>query len=441
MPLPAGWWHQRIQTIAEHLRRSIMSINLFKSSLRQQPSDIKQQTWTSRIYVVCLSLGVAVLAFYAGLSAQKKSIEVKNPALETALHLQLQSEYNSSLQCPCTQINIPYGELIQLQPIYHQLCSSFLVSDDWAWYVRALLQVDIDTPLHRLDFRHTYQLSYLLSRLCISINETTVTSLQAFDQIQLVTSYLLSADLFETQLVSVISKFQTELIQSFLRLYQLTRNIIYVNQYFSTANVGPLEIMESRTTSFSIHSYSGENGNTSHRCSCANDMNCKSQLGLYNAQHISTPKSLVVGLYRACFSLESLLQSTFECFYDDQDCLTNIIDFYNKSWFPRDFIQLNSTLNSRFLKNSTLGSLFSELFVENWNQSLNYPSYFSRCRPSSCTYETFRSNSLLETVTLVIGLMGGLSISLRVLIPFTVAILLGLARSRQQQNIDSVACK
>ena len=441
MAVAPGSRRQKIQAIAGYSWYSLVRINLFESSLRQQPSDIKQQIWTSRIYILCLSLGVAILTFYALLSVQKKSIEVKNPALESVLHLQLQGEYNSSLQCPCAQINIPYGKLIQLQPIYHQLCSSFLVSDSWTWETRSLLQLNKEIPLQRLDFRHSYQSFYLLSRLCILINETVVTSLQTFGQTQLVTSYLLSTDLFENQMISIISKFQTELVQSFLRFYQLTRNIIYINQYFSTANVGPLEIIEPRTTSFSIHSYSGENGNTSYRCSCANDINCKSQLGLYDAEYISTPKNLVAGLYRACFSLESLLQSTLECFYDDQDCLANIIEFYPPSWISSGYIRLNSSLNSRFMTNSTIGSLFSQFFIEYWNQSLNYSSYFSLCQPTSCTYEIFRSNSLLGTATLVLGLMGGLSVSLRILIPSIVTIVLGLARTRQQQSIDSAACK
>ena len=441
MALTTGLWRQQIQTIAKHSWRSAMSINLFKSSLRQHPSDIKQQFWTSRIYILCLSLGVAILTFYTVLSVQQKSIDMKNPTLKTALHLQLQGEYNASLQCQCTQINIPYGGLIQLQPIYHQLCSSFVVSDFWAYHVRALLQFYPEIPLHRLDFRHTYQTFYLLWRLCTLINETVATSIQTFDQTQLVTSYLLSADLFENQMFAIIRKFQTELVKSLLRFFQLTRNITYVNQYFSTANIGPLEIIYPRTTSFSIHSYSGENGNTSYTCSCANDITCKSQLGLYNTQYISTPKSLVAGLYRACFALESLLQSTLECFYDDQDCLTNVLNFYNDSDIPNDIIRLNSSLNSRFKTNSTIGSLFAAFFIEYWNQSLNYSSYFSLCRPATCNYKIFRSNSPLETATLVLGLVGGLSVSLRLLIPFIVSIVLGLTQSRQQQNMGSAACK
>ena len=440
MPLTAASWGQQIQTIVEYIWRSLIGINLFKSSLRQHPSDIKQQFWTSRIYILCLSLGIVILTFYAVLNIKQKSIEVKNPALETALHLQLQREYNASLQCSCKQINIPYGELIQLQPIYHQVCSSFLVSDDWAYKVRALLQYYPDVSLHRLDFRRSYQLFYLLSRLCVLINETVVTSLQTFDQTELVTSDLLSAGLFENQMISIVRKFQTELVKSFLRFYQLTRNVIYINQYFSTANIGPLEISD-RRTSLSIHSYSGENGNTSYVCSCANDITCKSQLGLYDTNYISTPKNLVAGLYRACFSIESLLQSTLECFYDDQDCLANVLDFYNDSSIPNNLTRLDSSLNSRFKTNSTIGSLFSEFFIEYWNQSLNYSSYFSLCQPASCIYKLLRGNSLLETATLVLGLAGGLSVFLRILVPFIVTIVLGLIQSRQQQNINSAACK
>ena len=406
---------------------------MFKSPLRQQPSDIKQQRWMTRIHILSLCLGVVILAFYAVLNVEKRSIQVNTPAIETASYLQSQSEFNSSLRCPCTQINTPYGQLLHIQPIYHQVCSSDFVSyERWLYFVRALRAVNADLPLHILDFRRSYQQFYLLAKMCNLINSTTATSLQRFRQSQFVTNQLLSDDFFNNQVNTAVREFQTELSSTFLRFFQLTRNITYVNQYFNDANVD-FHISDSYAASFTIHSYNNTDRNSSHTCSCANDIRCKSQLGVYDRQYTTTPYRLVPGLYRGCFTFESLLLSTLECFYDDSDdCLSNVTGFYQQDWFIKDLVPLKSSRPSRFQKGSTIGTLFSELFIESWELSLNYSSYFARCLPMSCSYEIMRRNSIVEGITIVLGLVGGLSVSLRILIPLLGALYRALFARRRQ---------
>jgi hypothetical protein len=274
-----------------------------------------------------------------------------------------------------------------------------------------------------------------LNGLCGLARQTALSSLQKFEQTELVTAYLLSINLFENQMNSSIQAFQSELTSAFLRFFQLMRNISYVNQYFNDANIGPFEITKAYTTTFSINNYQGTNGSTSYSCSCGNDINCKSQLGLYDREYYHTPKSLVPGLYMACSVLESLLQSTLECFYDDnQECLTNITDFYNEHSYYTDFILFSSSLPSRFLPNSTINTLLQELFIEYWSQSLNYSAYFALCQPATCTYDIFRRNSALEIITIVLGLVGGLAVSARVLVPFAVTLCHSLIHKQHQQD-------
>jgi uncharacterized protein (DUF2225 family) len=43
----------------------------------------------------------------------------------------MQSQLNCSLQCPCTQLNTSYGQLVHLQPAFHQVCSSDFASSAW----------------------------------------------------------------------------------------------------------------------------------------------------------------------------------------------------------------------------------------------------------------------------------------------------------------------
>ena len=408
--------------VLRRLWYALVKTNIFKSALRQQPSDIKRQRWATRIYILCLSLGVTILAFNAFLKLEKKSIQVRKPTIETVLYLQSQREFNSSLQCSCTQINTPYGQLLHIQPVYHQVCTSdFVLYDRWLYFIRALLTVNSQLPLNRLDFRRSFQMFHLLASVCDLINKTTITSLQQLQQSELVTNYLLSVDLFVNRMDVIVKNFQLELSSTFLRVFQMTHNITYVNQYLSDANAA-FDISGSRTAALSIYSYSWGNGSSSYQCSCANDINCKSQLGLYDVNYVTTPYRLVPGLFRGCFTLGSFLQSTLECFYDNDDCLLNVTGFYNQDWFPTNFTRLDSSQSSRFRKDSMMSSLLSELFIEYWNQSLYYSSYFALCQPTSCSYDLIRRNSILESITIVLGLVGGLSVTLRILISSLAAV-------------------
>ena len=181
--------------------------------------------------------------------------------------------------------------------------------------------------------------------------------------------------------------------------------------------MGSFRVTNTRTATFSIDGYSGVRDGVSYSCSCTNDIKCKSQLGLYDRVYLNSPYKTVPGLYRACFALESLLQSTLECFYDDTMCFYDTTGFYQQDWFPTNITLLDSSLPTRFMKNSTVGTMLDELLFEDWKQSLNYSSYFDQCQPSSCSYELIRRNTFLESITIILGLFGGLSVSLRIFIP------------------------
>lgn len=375
------------------------------------------------------------------LIAQTKLIQVDKPLLETVLYLQSQSELNFSLKCPCTKINAPYEELVTLQPFYHQMCLNDSLLLNWEAVVRSLRMTD-GFFVHREDFRFSYELFFLLNELCQVSNEMIVTSLQTFKQTQLVTDYLLSLELFTEQMNSTVKQFQSDILITFFRFAQLVRNITYVNQIFSFLNNVQFKSIGSppHAASFSINEFQGINDNTSYTCSCANDINCRTEMRLFRIYSNLPTELIVPGLYQTCFMFESLLQSTLECFYDDQDCLPFIVNFYNLSWF-QGFTVLKSSIPSRFTRNSTINSISSELFIEYWEQSLNYSSYFIHCQPTSCSYKILQRNNLFATITIIIGLIGGLSVSLRILVPIVVAICFYLVRRRQQQPTFSEPSK
>ncbi|CAF0984316.1 unnamed protein product [Adineta steineri] len=407
-------WKQRARTMVKIIRDSFVDLNLFKSSLRQQPSDIKQQRWTTRIYIALLTLALIILTLHGILSFETKLIEISKPSLSTVQQLQSQANIISSLQCPCTQLTVPYGQFIQLQPLYHQVCSSDFVTDDWIISINDLAVAVFARNVYSLTVANTFQLSQppfvLLQALCLFSNKTIAGALQTFQNNTLVGAQLLTLKDFTNQISSDIHQFELETTNTFIHFIQLLRNITHVNQFMSGSSSNydsaMIALPNNYLTSISITTYTTSNGNSSDTCSCANDTSCKIQWGLFTGLSSSILVYPVPGFYFGCQLVDSLLQSTLECFYDNQDCMRIIIDFYNVSTFG-NVTRLNSSFTgSRFAINSTIESLVSQMFIESWSNSTNYSSYFTQCQPASCSYTISQRNNLVETITRIVGLIG-----------------------------------
>ncbi|UJR16806.1 hypothetical protein I4U23_003705 [Adineta vaga] len=428
---------ERFRTSIRSLWQLVVHLNLFNTLLRQQSSDIKQQRWMTRFYIISLSFTLAILIFYLLLRSDTKLIKVVNPSLMTIMQFQ-QSESNgliSSLRCPCTQLTVSYGSLVHLKPFYHQVCSSDFISSRWITTVARTIRA-WDTPNYYRDFHNSATLFQLLQSLCTFSNNTIISTLEKFEQIQLITADLLNIDLFTNQMLSIIHQFKLETINEFRRFLQLMRNFTHVNQFLTGARSNfDIRINASSPPTAAMYPLEHIYDNSSSSCACANDPSCKVTTGIYSGtrgnwiDHYTIP-----GLYTACFPVESLLQSTLECFYDNNICLNYLFSYFNVSTL-NNFTRLNSSsFASHYSINDSVGSILSELFIEYWNGSQSYSAYFIQCQPTLCSYQISRRNTLIEVITQIISLIGGLSVSLRFLTPIIIAIYINLTQKRRHQQ-------
>jgi hypothetical protein len=155
-------------------------------------------------------------------------------------------------------------------------------------------------------------------------------------------------------------------------------------------------------------------------CICESSARCASQSGVY-VYPTHTVSFSVPGIYIGCYVIESLLQSNLECFYN-QTCI-NILQSYFISPSLMNITALDTSLSSRFLKNSTIEDLLDELMVEEWNPSIMYENYFNECEPIECTYTHQTKNSIIYIVTTIIGLIGGLTTALKLIVPRLVKVI------------------
>ena len=118
--------------------------------------------------------------------------------------------------------------------------------------------------------------------------------------------------------------------------------------------------------------------------------------------------------------MEALLQSTLECWYN-QTCLdllqSNIRSSSSSQW---NLTALDSPKSTHYFSNSTVQDLLDELMIEIWNASIVYEKYYMQCQPQECTYVYKQKYGLFRTITVFIGLLGGLTVVLAGIIPLTV---------------------
>ncbi len=131
---------------------------------------------------------------------------------------------------------------------------------------------------------------------------------------------------------------------------------------------------------------------------------------------------VVPGMIVACFPVESALQSTLTCFYN-QTCINELREILNETSF--NIIDLNSTaldssLSSRYSPETKIEEIFNQIMLENISWNASHVRYYETCRPSMCFYTIKSRNNPVYVLTMILGLIGGLSSVLQVIIQYVI---------------------
>ena len=83
------------------------------------------------------------------------------------------------------------------------------------------------------------------------------------------------------------------------------------------------------------------------------------------------------------------------------------------------FRALDPTLSS---SNATVQSLVEALLIDEWKVKISYEHYYAACTPLYCTYSLTRRFDSVFVITTIVGLSGGLTVALKLLLPFVVKV-------------------
>ena len=334
-------------------------------------------------------------------------MNIKAPLLQE--YLQLYNLHSQTLACECTQISTNYEKFIHIDYKFHQVCHSDFVTQYWIDYLATSsgsLLVSIK------DFRVTSTFAFQgLNTLCILVNQTISNRLHQFYSSQYVSAYVTPSHVFQLQTKVFISQFKLSTTNDFLLSLAMIRKTTQSNA-----------LLSGQLTNFGFHqnSYLNTYSESYGDCTCASSATCVSESTIFDPSDDTVLFSLP-NFYIGCYTIEALLQSDLQCFYD-QTCIDNLQSYFQVSSIM-NVTALDMSLSNHFLENATIESVLNELMVEEWNSSSMYDKYYNECQPKQCSYTRTTKNSAIYIVTTVIGLIGGLITVLKLTVPRLVVII------------------
>lgn len=378
-----------------------LQLNIYKKSFDNGPSS-SQDLIATRTYVCTFVLSILITTIIATFYIRTITSVEYSPLLKR--FSKLSNDYPNTLHCVCSQISITYKTFVSIETKLHQVCSSEFVKQGWIDQVFAQHnQLSSSFDDYRITLSFFWQ---IISRFCVISEKTWSDIVIGFEGSSLVSPTAITEQSVRSQIRETIKNEQSLSQGTLTRNLRLLQRMISGNQFVS-----------SMSTNFQLH-YS--NGNSSDEMSprmlAKNYDNC-SCLNLDGCPHPATFNDatgqlvIVPGMLGDCLIMDGTLASTLECYYD-QTC----ISLLHQS-LANDVQPLSIDRNKRFHPNSTIRMLFDEIMLDELVDEIRYDQYYTECNPSYCSYSYSRRFDVLFVITTVIGLVGTLSMIIRIISP------------------------
>ncbi|CAF1350011.1 unnamed protein product, partial [Adineta ricciae] len=406
-----------IKNLIKLIRTTLVEMNIFTS--RDLGSDVDRITakrygqWATRLYFILFLSGLTILIFYTIIQPHTLTKNFNKPSFIYYNHLR--KIYADELRCTCSKIASTYNQFAQIEPLFHPICKSeFVVKERQLDLVNGLnpnLTIYEQSDYRRFLSPH---LQYLQG-LCQLSQQAVNNSINEFLTSLLVTVDLLSNTNFENRLKILVEQSKSSAPILFTRLLLFTQSIFHGNAIISTYGTN-YKYSALSNSPREVFAYT-EPIIYDDNCSCGLSPNCTTQANILETK---STKMLIKGMKMGCTPSQSFLRSTLECFYD-QSCLDLLQQYTNYS-YSLTALSSKTTSASRFSQNTTIEELVQDLFVEQWSTQINYSLYYQQCLPSVCSYTTIGRFDIFYTISIILGIQGGLTIVLKWICPKLVRI-------------------
>ena len=396
------------------LKNYFLNLNHFESSNDdvEQVDEHQRRTniISTRIYLILLLLTLIILTIVAWLTVETTVITIENPS---------KSQFESlpfDAYCPCSRISILYSEFTSIEATFHQVCSSDFVSNRW---IKAIYSGSDSTYFSILDFRNYGSAQFqALASFCRLSKVNVFQSIGLFNMTSVISSQVQSETVFYSQVEAYIEQFQLTAPNQFATQLDLIREMIMSNNLISglQTNHVPTYTVDSNdeyNVADMMVTYPLDSDTS---CSCATDIDCHGPSYILNIFGEPTRddyyadyeaiQMTIPGILSGCTSVNSLLLSTLECFYD-QTCIDELLSYFPS---PERFTAMVLSETSHFASNPTIKTLVDQLMVEEWITNISYDKYYDQCAPISCTYSIVERHNVLFILRKLISSLVGYSL-------------------------------
>ncbi|CAF1129182.1 unnamed protein product [Adineta steineri] len=399
---------QQIASKRAYILGKLINLNLFRDRSTNE-EKIRKQIITTRLYIIVFLIILIILVLYTSLN--KKSITVELNLLNLNEYTELEMKYKNTLICPCNDISIEYNKFIDIKLIYHEICYSDFVSKQWFNYLYN------DQTINDRNYHSTASAQFqTLSSLCKLTQDTLNTSLIQFYSTKFISGQLISSQSFQNQFNLIIELFQKSVPQTFKRTLDMIHGIIHANFYMTVYQTNwKFTILERKNFS-PIYSNPIIYNQT---CNCGTSSKCFQPLIIDN--------TILDGLGIGCYPVQTMLQSSLQCLYN-QTCLNLILSYFRFNQFSNNINNTFEILKSQseYGRNETVESMVNRLFVDQWYINHSYENYYKQCKPTLCTYSYTQYFNIFYIITTILGLYGGLTNLLKLILPFIIKIIFKL---------------
>ncbi|UJR18428.1 hypothetical protein I4U23_005333 [Adineta vaga] len=444
-----------LKKLAHRFYEKICNYNIFMREENEYNDDndeqndpaiiLKQQKYATWLYVLLLIGSLYILSLATLMTSNSRIIHTDKISVDS--FAELYHKYSDTLSCPCSTISIPLKNFVSSTINYHPVCSSHFISQQW---IEELYFEDA-SKYGTGDFRSTASSQFqLLSTFCLISQDVISQRLEDLYHDEFIYNDLLLETQVQQKVNATVEFFKNNASSQITLFLNYLRTTIQANVLISALNTNLLFMLDkyivgdtkfhSNEISYTEKKFDGSTTEVILGCSNSNPTSLVGFLSIFNDSQYkirqkwtkpSSNESLVNGFYTACTPLEAILQSTLDCLYD-MKCLELLsIKFPN---INRTFLK-PLDLNSKKENISVIDHL-SNLFIDEWLiTEINYSKYFNECFPLICTYKISQSFHFSYVIILFMGLYGGLTIILRLIVLFLINIYWKMKYHRRNSNI------
>ena len=381
--------------------QKLIELNFFLSRYNSSPLTLHTERRATRLYIIIWTLVFATFLLFSLLAKQTRTVEVSQP--NETLFAQLYASHNASLHCPCTALRFPIGSFLHLDVRLHQICSSAFIEDAWR---ENIYNNGTWSNLPSNQFR-IRGVTYFVTQqsLCLSARRAVNRTVLEFLGNAEFNEKMIPEDQLVLQSTLAVDRIKNWNKNHFKSMISVLRGGIQTNQLINIFFSNWIYLPQHHADSIKYRFLTAP---VSHNatCSCAVSSTC--------TEPTYVDSSILSGFVLGCNPIESLLRSTLSCLYNET-CV-QLINFANLSLIK----PLDLSLLTRYDVQSTVDDLTSNAFVEEWHMNVSYSGFFTACAPAICTYTVSELKPIMEMITLILGLYAGLTLILRVIVPWLV---------------------